>query len=376
MRILIVALDFPPTVGGIQEWTYRVALDLATRHEVVVVAPRMPGDDAFDRAVPFRVVRYTAPPSRPLALLALGLVLQRVIRRERVAVVFYAHIFAAVAAPVLHRLTGVPFVVSVYGKELQARGLQRFMPRISREASAWTAISTYTADQLAEKGVAPSAISLVGVGVSETMLATPSHDGAGRWLSGRPGPVILTVSRLDERYKGHDMLLAALPLVAARVPDVTLVVAGDGALRPYYAALAEALGVGDRVVFTGRVTDEERLSLYDRCTLFALLSRAEANGNAEGFGIVFLEAAARGKPSVGGRSGGIPDAVVDGETGLLVDPTSLLDIVEAIVTLLEDSARAYRLGEKAKERAASTYTWAHVAARVEVALCAAADSAR
>jgi phosphatidylinositol alpha-1,6-mannosyltransferase len=217
-----------------------------------------------------------------------------------------------------------------------------------------------------DKGVPPTIITVVGNGVHAGLLtAAPRAEDAQHQRIAGDGPVILTLARLDERYKGHDMMLQALPLIRARVPDVTYVIAGDGRYRHYYQRVATALGVGDHVVFTGRVTDEDRLVLYDRCDLFALISREAPDGGCEGFGIVFLEAAARGKPAVGGRSGGVPDAIVDGVTGLLVEPTDVEAIAGACVRLLTDRDLARRMGCSGRERVQASFTWGHIAQQVE-----------
>jgi phosphatidylinositol alpha-1,6-mannosyltransferase len=177
--------------------------------------------------------------------------------------------------------------------------------------------------------------------------------------------VILTVARLEDDYKGHDILIRALAIVRTGVYDVYYVIAGDGRLRTNLEVLAHDCGVADRVIFLGRVSATERLALYDRCDIFAMISREDAEGRGEGFGIVFLEAAARGKPSVGGRSGGIPDAVEDGVTGILVDPTDVSAVAEACAKLLLDHALAERLGSAGRTRVARLYTWEHVCQIIE-----------
>src|SRR5262249_14775190 len=133
------------------------------------------------------------------------------------------------------------------------------------------------------------------------------------------GPVILTVGSLVER-KGQDMIIRALPLIANAVPGVSYLIVGDGPYKANLKTLVTSMGLQDRVVFTGRVSDEELPEFYALSDVFAMPSRACLDSNdVEGFGMVFLEAGATGKPVVAGRSGGIEDAVVDGVTGLLVD---------------------------------------------------------
>jgi phosphatidylinositol alpha-1,6-mannosyltransferase len=175
-------------------------------------------------------------------------------------------------------------------------------------------------------------------------------------LEGRPW--LLTVSRLDERYKGIDTVLRALPLIAAPVPGVRYVVAGDGPLRPYLERLARQLGCRDRVHFLGRVNTEDLVALYRSCTAFVLMSRdRDVDGGAEGFGLVFLEANSFGKPVLGGNSGGIPDAVLDGETGLLADPESIISVSQQAIRLLTDHQLAERLGHQGRERVLRERTW-------------------
>jgi phosphatidylinositol alpha-1,6-mannosyltransferase len=368
-RILLVTTDFPPFIGGIQQWTSQVASHLAERHDITVIAPAQKGDGAFDAGQPYRVVRFPNRGPRPVSLAALALAVLRELARAKPDVVFFCHIFAAVTARGICRRFGVPYMVATYGMELQARRVQPYLRDTFAGSAGAITISRHTASLMQEKGAAPKRINLVGVGVPRELLSAPPASLDDFPELPRPsGRVILTVARLDERYKGHDTMLGALPLIAARVPDVTYVVTGDGRYRQYYEDLATALGVRDRVVFTGKVGDAERLALYDRCDLFALISRVAADGGVEGFGIVFLEAAARCKPAVGGRSGGVLDAIVDGETGLLVDPTDIGAVADACVRLLEDRGLAASLGAAGRERVRTTYTWEHVAVQVEKVL--------
>jgi phosphatidylinositol alpha-1,6-mannosyltransferase len=183
----------------------------------------------------------------------------------------------------------------------------------------------------------------------------------------------VTVSRLAERYKGHDVMLRALPLVRARVPDMQWVVVGDGPLRPAYESMARALGVHDLVRFVGEVDDQERDSWLDRGYVFAMPSRLSSNGGGEGFGIAYLEAGAHGLPVVAGNVGGALDAVVDGVTGLLVDPTDHIAVAGALIDLLLDRSRAAELGEAGATRA-HEFAWEAVARRVEHVLREVADA--
>jgi phosphatidylinositol alpha-1,6-mannosyltransferase len=181
-------------------------------------------------------------------------------------------------------------------------------------------------------------------------------------------PTFVTVARLRDRYKGHDVLMRSLAIVRERVPDVLWVVVGDGPLRGELEALAGSEGLADAVRFVGSVSDEERDAWLRRCDLLAMPSRLPGEGQAgDGFGIAYLEAAVYGKPVVAGNVGGPLDAVADGESGLLVDPTDPRAVADAITTLLSDRELAQRLGRAAAERARS-FSWPLVTGRVQALL--------
>jgi len=178
------------------------------------------------------------------------------------------------------------------------------------------------------------------------------------------GRIILTVGGLVAR-KGHDMVIRALPRLRQTVPDVMYLIVGDGPYRTQLETLAVALGVQDHVIFVGKVPGEYLPDIYALSDVFVMPSREQLNVcDVEGFGIVFLEANACGKPVVGGRSGGIPDAIIDGVTGLLVNPHDPEDIANALARLLTDGDLAVRIGRQGRLRVASDFNWARLGRRV------------
>jgi phosphatidylinositol alpha-1,6-mannosyltransferase len=149
------------------------------------------------------------------------------------------------------------------------------------------------------------------------------------------------------------------------VPDARWVVVGEGSLRGELEAMAASLDVADCVTFTGRLDDEARDDWLDRAHVFAMPSRLLPGGRGgEGFGIVYLEAGAHGLPCVAGNVGGSVDAVIDGETGLLVDPTDHVAVADAIADLLLDPGLRKRLGDAGHARA-EKLSWAHMAEQVD-----------
>jgi phosphatidylinositol alpha-1,6-mannosyltransferase len=174
-------------------------------------------------------------------------------------------------------------------------------------------------------------------------------------------PVVLGLSRLVPR-KGFDVLIDA---VAGLTGPVQLVIAGRGRDRTRLETRAARAGLGDRVRFLGAVTEEELPLLYGCADVFAMLCRDRWGGlEAEGFGVVFLEAAACGVPAVAGRSGGSHDAVVDGVTGLVVESQNIYQVCSAIQRLLDDEGLRRDLGAAARRRAERELHYDHLASRL------------
>jgi phosphatidyl-myo-inositol dimannoside synthase len=248
-------------------------------------------------------------------------------------------------AILLSLLTPWRVVIYTHGEEIVQTAynrLARLRGAALRASDVVLAVSRFTRDRLiGDFGVAPEKIRLVPNGVDLDRFSP--GDGADE-------PFVLGVGRLIER-KGFDRLIEAFARVASDFPAHRLCIAGTGAEEAKLRAMAERLGVGERVELPGAVSDAELLSLYRRCTLFAMPNRTLPDGDTEGFGLIFLEANACGKPVIGGRAGGAVDAVVDGETGLLVNGDDSAAIADALRRLLGDAALRHRLGQAGLARA-------------------------
>ena len=221
-----------------------------------------------------------------------------------------------------------------------------------RAATGVMAVSAATARIVAEQqGVAPGRISVVFNALDPLIEAAAQRDGNAP--ARRSANLVLSVGRLaaSERYKGIDTVLKALPLVLSSVPDTRYVVVGDGDDRPRLEELSRSLGVGDRVEFVGHVGVERLLRSYRDCAVFAMPS------SGEGFGIVFVEAMAFGKPVVAANRGGAPEVVIDGKTGFLVEPDDVDTLAHRLVQLLSDEALRATQGAAARERVAACYTF-------------------
>ena len=316
------------------------------------------GGREFDSEAGLDVGRVGPKDAWRTSVAALNMAAPLEARRFRPELVLSGHIVTSPAAYAISRILRVPFAQYLYSDEIRHR------PRLTsfavRRAEATLAISAHTADLARRAGAPPDRLhrAPVGVDLPTARVRTPAER-----------PTFVTVARLEQRYKGHDVLIRALPLIRERVPDVEWIVAGDGSLRGELEQLAAETGVQDSIRFLGRVSDEERDSLLDSAHVFSMPSREPPGGSGgEGFGIACLEASAHGIPVVAGNAGGVPDAVIDGQTGVLVDdPADPRAVGEAIVELLLDPERAEALGRGGVEFAQSL-AWPLVVRRIEAIL--------
>ena len=190
--------------------------------------------------------------------------------------------------------------------------------------------------------------------------------GGARAHLGLPaGRMLLSVSRLHETefYKRIDLILESMPGVLKQVPDVFLVVVGEGRDRARLQRLAAQLRIDDRVRFTGRVSEEDLPLYYQACDVFVLPSLKE------GFGIVFLEAMQYAKPCIGARAAAVPEVIVDGESGLLTAPGDPRSLERALTTLLTDEALRQSMGRAGLRRLETNFSFPAFRHRLEEVLC-------
>jgi phosphatidylinositol alpha-1,6-mannosyltransferase len=366
-KTLVVTNDFPPRPGGIQAFVHNLAVRRPSG-SVVVYAPSWPGAESFDAALPFPVVRH---PTR--VMLPVPAVLRRatgLLRAEGCdSVVFGAAAPLGLLAPALRRAGAGRIVGLTHGHEAGwaalpgARGLLR---RIGDGVDVLTYLGEYTRGRIA-RGLSPQAAARMrrlAPGVDETVFR-PGAGGAE--IRARYGladrPVVVCVSRLVPR-KGQDALIHAWPRVLRQVPDAALLLVGGGPYQPTLERLRGELGVTGSVRITGAVPWEELPAHYDAGNVFAMPCRTRRRGlDVEGLGIVYLEASATGLPVVAGDSGGAPDAVLPGETGLVVDGRSVAAVAESVVELLRNPAGAAAMGDKGRSWIEREWRWAVQARR-------------
>jgi phosphatidylinositol alpha-1,6-mannosyltransferase len=275
----------------------------------------------------------------------------------------------------VHERTGVPYAVFLFGADLLSEQHKyhhsAFKRRSGRAilggASALIAISNWTRDQaltvLGELGLDGHGqrLRVLHLG-TDPLRFRPNGDSAKardrfhlpagrRWL--------ITVARL-EPHKGVDTVIKALPSIMERAPDVGYLVVGSGPAKERLEKLAQKTGVADRVRLLGEVTDDDLPLAYNLATAYVGVSRRADMIGVEGFGISFVEASASGLPIVAGNSGGVPDAVRDGETGFLVEPEDPAAVAERVTELLANPNLARTIGQAGRRAVETYYNWDRV----------------
>lgn len=371
MRLLLVTKDFPPDVGGIQTYCAEIAQRFAGRCEsFAVVAPRIPGCEAVDAALPFDVIRVSG--SRSSFAPSVLAYLPRLRSRYQFDVVLGAQWQSAWAAVTARRALGNYAVcAAVHGREVLtmhyagwgAAGLFDRARRYTMGAvDRLFPGSNYALKLVNEKNIAYQSAEVVHYGCNVERFVPGGGEEKRRELGLEGKKVMVTLSRLVPR-KGIDTTLEALPAIARAVPDVIYLVAGSGPDRARLTSLAERLGVMPWVRFLGMVPDAEVPPLLHMADLFVMPAREE-RPDVEGFGLVFLEANACGTAVIGSTSGGIADAVLDGETGLLVPPGAPGPLADAAIRLLNDADLRRKLGETGRARVLRDFTWERMAVQL------------
>lgn len=360
MRLLVVTPDFPPAPGGIQRLVARLVASIEDAEILVVTLAEGVGPRTEKRMVDgVRVASIRSPFSdQRLRILDLNRFAVTMGLRFRAEVTLGGHVVAGPAMRALKWLRGVPYVVYLHGHEVADRpALSRFSTAGSHAAIH---VSRHTRNEAVRAGVDDARLVNIPPGVD---LATWRTDPPGKFER----PTVITVARMVDRYKGHDMMLEAVEALRARHPQIHWVVVGDGPLRQEYEQQAAILGIGENVTFAGNVSDAERDDLLRRSHVFAMPSRVPERGGGEGFGIVYLEAGQLGLPVVAGDEGGSVDAVRNGQTGLLVDPRDSSALAAAIGELIDNPQLAHEMG-LAGRRLAEQHEWPTIAVQVRKVL--------
>jgi phosphatidylinositol alpha-1,6-mannosyltransferase len=364
-KILCITNDFGPRAGGIE--TFVVGLiERLPKNSVIVYTSSQPDSAAFDRAwmenYGVRVIRDKSKVLLPTPRVASAV--RKILRHESIGTVFFG-----AAAPLgllshgLRRAGAKRIVALTHGHEVWWAKVWPFswaMRRIGSGVDNLTYLGDFTRTQISRAltDSAASAMVKIAPGIDTDHFAPRADAKALRAELGlTEKKVIVSVGRLVHR-KGQDTLVESMPQILSQIPDAHLLFIGEGPYKEYLVKRAAELKVSDAITFIGRIQYAELPRYICVGDIFAMPSRSRLAGlEVEGLGIVYLEASACGLAVVGGKSGGAPDAVLEGETGFAVDGTSTNAVAEAVITLFKNPERASQMGARGRQWIIDEWRW-------------------
>lgn len=356
--ILLLTLDYPPQVGGVAAYLHRL-VECFDPGEVQILAPPRDGSHEIDMRSPVPIYRHELlwRTFRPGWLPALYWTDWFCRKEGGPGAIVVSHLLPmGEVAYIVRRRRGIPYAVILHGMDaalaLGGPSRKRAAARRILKAAAIVAVnSAYTAGLARALGADEAKIMIVRPSpgpVARIGVTGAARDEIRRKLAAEGESLVLTSGRLVVR-KGFDTAIAAVLELRRRGRRVRLVIAGDGPEAERLRRSAGESGDAGAIAFVGQPDDPEMAGLLAAADLFVMTPRG-IGPDVEGFGIVYLEANAFGKPVIGSRSGGVPEAVVDGQTGLLVPPNDVNALADAMERLLADRELSARLGEAGRRR--------------------------
>jgi phosphatidylinositol alpha-1,6-mannosyltransferase len=366
MKCLLVTSYFPPTIGGsatvygniykyakghVVVLTTAVCTDTASDENIYrikhLMAPSVECGNIFQTI--YAVIRYDLPTRCRVLITML-----RLIRKREIDVVCIGELQElGWLVVLLKKLARVKVVIYTHGEEVTTVSTSRFYGKNAyaylNKSDAVVCVSRYTHDIIQERYAIPeSKLHLINNGIDLDEYTISKNPGLREDVGVAGEGLVFSAGRHIQR-KGFDMAIRAMAIVQKELPHARLIIAGEGETTDRLREIIKALGLEEKVTLLGRVSHDELMAYYNSCDVFLMPNRTLENGDTEGFGLVFLEANAFGKPVIGGNSGGVTDAIIDGKTGILVDGTSPAEIAAAIVDLLSDGYRRRDMGKAGYE---------------------------
>lgn len=366
MKILLTTTQFAPELGGVPQ----LLLDFCTHRpadmELYVLSVRQREESFyrdFDTRAGFTIERVAPRGNAGGTSIEFARRLHAIIHEWKPDVIFSGVAYpTAIIVSSVTQITRTPFVVYAHSEDVTIQNTTK------RKLLAWAlgrARTVITVSEFTRRALAqlmnPQRITIISPGINlkrfELLAPASLKSLEANW-------VVMTAGRLIWR-KGQDTVIRALPKIAKRVPNIHYLIVGDGPDVRGLHTLASQMHVASRVTFAGRVSDRDLPAYFYVCNAYVMPTRPSDDGSeVEGFGIVFLEAAAASKPVIAGRAGGVADAVVENVTGFLVDPTDVDAVANAVIRLAEDEALCKRLGANGRERVEHGFAVERFAARV------------
>ncbi len=354
MKLAFITQDFPPETGGIQTYSYELAQHLSTLCETfILIAPAKKNQAEIDTTLPYPVVRI--PCSNTLLGFYLKNRLPRILKEYQIDHTFHAQwqtlkpaikakkkgilqkvmVAAHARELIFNPYDSIPILKGIYLKHQSTSllGADQYFP-----------VSRYTANLLTAQKVKEEKIKIINNGTDPTLFFPTNIDALKKELKLKDKKILFTVCRHVER-KGIQDIITALPEVIKTIPNIHYIIGGKGPFSEILQQQVKELNLNDYITFTGRIADIALNQYYNLCDVF-IMTPLNSKTDIEGFGIVYLEANACGKPVIGSSTGGIPDAIRHEETGLLVEASQHQEISKSIIKLLANDPLTKQLGDQ------------------------------
>lgn len=353
-KALLVTLEYPPQLGGVANYYYNLVKKLPV-DKIDVLDNK---DNQLLSSFPI------------LPWLKSFFIIKKYIKNNNIEVLLVGQILPlGTVAWLLSKFIDIPYIVFTHAMDITVP--QKYprkkwlMKRVLNSSEKIITVSRYTKYELLKiiKGRSQRKIEIISPAPNITPKKFPNLDINSLKQKYQDNRILLSVGRLVER-KGNGVVIKALPTILKSVPNLKYVIIGEGEHKSRLKKLIAELKLEDKVIFKSELSDQEVAQYYQLCDLFIMPSREMPNRDVEGFGLVYLEANSFSKPVIGGKSGGVEDAIIDGETGFLVDPEDIDMIAGSVVRLLKNQSEASRLGNNGRNRAGQEFTWASKASQL------------
>lgn len=371
-RILFLSEWFRPDMGG----SITIYDNIYNRYdpsEIIVLTKTTKGWREYDKTskipiyrIPHKTFIFLTPESLMIYILTLIFALYFVLTKNIKVIHCEKVLRVGLVAYLIKKILKTPYILYAHGEEITLRISvnKDTMQKIYDSATYIIANSNNTKNLLMGLGVNEGKIQIIYPGVdAKTFNPCTKFLPILKRHNLEKKRILLTVSRIEKK-KGHDNVIKSLPMVIKKIPNLVYLVVGKGSEENQLKHLVQELNLEKNVIFVGEAKSEELPAYFCCCDIFIMMNRDIENKDIEGFGIVFIEASACGKPVIGGNSGGAKEAIVDGVTGFLVEPTNLDKISEKIILLLSNSALAQKLGSNGRKRAKTRFGWANYYKRI------------
>ena len=373
-KSLLITLDFPPDIGGVGNYLYNLCSNFPNNNITVLTQENKFAK--FDHKINIlrkKLILKNIPIWPKWILLFFHV-------HDLVRIKKYQFLMAGQILPIgtvcylIKKLLKVPYLVFTYGMDITfsqySKRKTNLIKKILKNADYVITISEYTKNELLKLGVEENKITKVFPCANFTP-STPDLSRKNQIVNKYDlfnKKIILTVGRLEER-KGQDMVIKSLPKILEKIKNIKYLIIGNGPYKEKLLDLIKENNLENHVHIISNVINEDLNVFYNLSDVFIMPSREIKFSNGkikdfEGFGIVFLEANLYEKPVIGGKSGGQPDAIQDGYSGLLVNPESKDEIAEAIVKLLTDRELYAKLGKQGRQRVLSKFHWKNEANKI------------